>query len=73
MKLCIDGIFFMLIEKVENQEILYCRSFKECFGEFKRQSEKFGEKIRLCEIFLDILDFISLIFYRKNIVWNVIF
>lgn len=73
MKLCIDGIFFMLIEKVENQEILYCRSFKECFGEFKRQSENFGEKIRLCEFFLDILDFISLIFYRKNIVWNVIF
>lgn len=72
MKLCIDGIFFMLIE-VENQEMLYCRSFKECFGEFKRQSEKFGEKIRLCEIFLDILDFISLIFYRKNIVWNGIF
>lgn len=69
MKLCIDGIFFMLIEEVENQEMLYCRSFKECFGEFKRQSEK----IRLCEIFLDILDFISLIFYRKNIVWNGIF
>lgn len=73
MKLCIDGIFFMLIEEVENQEMLYCRSFKECFGEFKRQSEKFGEKIRLCEFYLDILDFISLIFYRKNIVWNGIF
>lgn len=45
MKSCIDDILSTSIEEVENQEMLHRRSFKECFGELKRQSEKLGEKI----------------------------
>lgn len=73
LKSCIDGILSTSIEEVENQEMLHRRSFKECFGELKRQSEKLGEKIRSCEISLDTLDPISLTFYRKNTAWNGIF
>lgn len=73
LKSCIDGILSTSIEEVENQEMLHRRSFKECFGELKRQSEKLGEKIRSGEISLDTLDPISLTFYRKKTAWNGIF